>query len=269
VGDVVEQAVTVINTSDQQQTFFSSVANFTPGPDGTAIFDGGADDDFSSWVSVAPSVEIGPGGLASVSVQVAVPKGARPGVYYGVIFFGTSTSGVSASAAHLVFLTVEGPEVLERGEIVSLNLSPRHASSLSRVQATVTFQNSGTVYLRPDGDIQSDAVIGGTDLAAFNPENRRVLPRETRSWEVPILEKRFEGLLAEWRPFAIGPVRILVTARLGTTFLDGRQELVYVWPWRTLLLVLVLAMAVWSISSLLKRRYRTSRLWNSSNGLSE
>lgn len=267
-GEVVEQTVTVINTETTPRSFQFFVTNFTPGKDGDAIFDGGAQDDLPSWMRVEPSMLLlDPNGAETVTVRVSVPPGARPGAYYAAIFFGSATDGLATQAAHLLFLTIEGPEIREDAEIVSVNFTPRWASSLGAIQAEVRVQNSGTVYVKPDGELVSNALIGGSVATALNPNERRVLPGATRVWEAPLVEGMTEGLRSEWRPFAVGPVNVLASMRLGTTFLDARQETVWVWPWRTGALVAVGIVIVWGGMSIINKRKRS--VWPSSNASSE
>lgn len=222
-GEVVERTVTVVNTEDVARTFQFAKENFSPSDEpGIPVFDGGARDDFPSWMSVEPSmVSLAPRGEASVTVTVAVPVDAPRRDFYGVVFAAPEPSPqTSARTALLLFLTVLGEANYDL-DLVSFELESVFASTLGNA-ATIRAQNAGNVYVKPGGEIVLDPLIGRRISTLANPQGLRLLAGESREWSVAL-----------GSGFALGPV----WATVGLAAEDGEAEesrtsVFWVIPWR-------------------------------------
>lgn len=224
-GEVVERTVTVVNTEDVPRTFQFAKENFSPSDEpGIPVFDGGARDDFPSWISVEPSmVSLAPRGEASVTVTVAVPVDAPRRDFYGVVFAAPEPSPqTSARTALLLFLTVLGEASYDL-DLVSFELEAELVSTLGNV-ATIRAQNAGNVYVKPGGEIVLDPLIGRRVSTLANPQGLRLLAGESREWSV------------EWvGGFAFGPVRATSTlAPEEGEPSESASATFWVIPWREL-----------------------------------
>ena len=244
-GEVVQRTVTVVNTEDTPRTFHFLRENFSPSDEpGIPLFDGGAHDDFPSWISIDPArVTIPSLGEAQVTLTVAIPVDAPRGDMYGTIFVAPDPAGqTSARTAILLFLTVLG-EAQYDFDLGSLHLAKRWASSIENT-ASVRVQNTGNVYVKPEGRLVIDPLIGLRRDISGNPEALRVLSGESRSWDVAVAVSEEKGviggLLKEWRGFALGPVRATLTLVVGPEHdrVEERISVSYVvFPWRTAVLL--------------------------------
>lgn len=257
-GEVVQRTITVINTDDEPRTFQFFKDNFTPSEEpGVPRFDGGAGDDLPSWISIQPDLlSISPGATAEGALTVAVPPGARPGDYYGVVFVAPSSpEATSARTAVLVFVTVLG-EARYDLDLVSMHLDRRFSDSTEGSLA-LRVQNAGNVYLQPSGTIEIDPWIGISRQEEANPERLRILPGQSREWELSwgaSPESSWRDIFRrEWRGFAIGPVKVRAELEADGVS-EEAQELFWVFPWRLVLLVLALAVLSRSFIRLMRRR---------------
>lgn len=236
-GRVVERTVTVVNNERSTRTFQFKKENFIPSSEpGVAIFDGGIGDEFPQWISVSPDVlELSSGETGSINLAVSVPIGATPGDYYGVVFVGSSQTQVSAQAALLLFLTVEGNTDYGM-EIVSMDTD---LLSLSRLYGEIELrvQNSGNVYFKPGGEVVLNPLIGRQRVLSSNPDDLRILPGQSRSWKVSWGEEVsptfFQSWLGELREFALGPVVLTVEVLAQDGVSDVMTDRFWIVPWRT------------------------------------
>lgn len=258
-GQVVEQTITVVNTDDASRTFQLKTENFTPGEEpGVPVFDGGAHDDFPSWVSFSSSVlSLEPYEVRDVSVKFSVPRGSIPGDYYGVIFVKSLVEAdAAARTALLVFMTVEGSA--EYGmEIVSMDMTDR-LDSMVRGKAELRVQNSGNVYIKPSGDLVIDPVVGGSKRMSVNPEDLRIMPKQSRAWSVDWGEYEnhgfFTSLIGEFKSFALGPVKVTAEVEVHEGITDLRSIWYWVFPWRTTIVLLGFIILYVGFRTLMLRR---------------
>lgn len=236
-GEIVERTVTILNTDSVARTFTFQTEEFTPSPNepGVAIFDGGAKSDAPSWpVFSPPRVSLAAGASQSVNVSVAVPVGAVPSDYFIAAFVRPESSGsAEAQAALLVFLTVTG-NARYGIEIASLELT-RAWSSNASATLDLAVQNSGNVYVKPSGYAFIDPLIGRSVLAEANQIGSRILPGQTRRWQVGVGTRPsgnfFRDFLGELRALAIGPAKISVALSAGDVS-DTRTARLWIFPWR-------------------------------------
>lgn len=263
-GEIVKQTVTILNTDSVARTFIFSTEEFTPSSQepGVALFDGGAKSDALSWVTFDPaSISLEAGASQSVNVIVAVPSGAVPSDYFIASFVRpASASRVEAQAALLLFLTVTG-NARYGLEIATLELT--HAWS-SNVSATLDLavQDSGNVYVKPAGSVTIDPLIGRTVTADANPIGSRILPGQTRRWQVEVgvipSGDFFERFLSEVRAFAIGPAKVSVVLSAGDAS-DTRTARLWIFPWRVCVVALSFVVLFSLFRVLLSSRSRSLR----------
>jgi TRAP-type C4-dicarboxylate transport system permease small subunit len=143
-------------------------------------------------------VTVPAGQTKAVNVTITVPKDAQPGGYFGAVRFAPSTAdtggqvNLNASVASLILLSVPGDAVeklnltdfaIQQGGKTGTNFN-----SSNDLQATVRFENKGSIQLGPIGKVsvkEGDKIIYETD---FNNKDQRdvILPDSARRWDIPL-----------------------------------------------------------------------------------
>lgn len=249
-GEVVQRTVTVINTEDVTRTFFFQSGSFTPSDEpGVPVLDpASTKQEVASWISVSPPVvEVAPLGQVEVTVTVAVPTDAPRGDHYGTVLLTPQTTAQAvAQTTLLLFVTVPGAS--QYGMDVSAQLSSGLASALQN-HLELRVQNAGNVYIKPEGEVRFDPLVGKTKILSANPSELRVLAQQTRSWTVFVGDLSQEtGFLArvkqEWGNFALGPVQVHVELEAGGVR-ETAETSFFVFPWRTGMLLLLAGVLSW------------------------
>jgi hypothetical protein len=140
-----------------------------------------------------------PAGQAKViEVTITVPADAQPGGYFGAVRFapaspdGGGQVNLSGSVASLILMTVPGPAV-EKLELTEFNIQQNGVTGTNfrtpnNLQATVRFENKGSVQLGPFGKVsvkQGDKVIYASDFNNKTPRDM-TLPDSARRWDIPL-----------------------------------------------------------------------------------
>lgn len=143
-------------------------------------------------------VTIPAGKSTTVNVVITVPKTAQAGGYFGAVRFApTSPDGggqvnLSASVASLILMTVPG-EAVEKLNLTSFDIQQKgitgtYFNSSDDIQASVRFENKGSVQLGPLGKVsvkKGDKVIYDVDFNNKIPRDM-ILPDSARRWDIPL-----------------------------------------------------------------------------------
>lgn len=134
----------------------------------------------------------------TVDVIITVPKDAQAGGYFGAIRFapvspeGGGQVNLSGSVASLILMTIPGPAVekmtVTNFDIVQDGKSASRFATPDNLEASVRFQNQGSVQLGPFGKLsvtQGDKVVYSADFNNKTPRDV-VLPDSARRWEIPL-----------------------------------------------------------------------------------
>lgn len=200
----------------------------------------------------------------TVGVVVIVPKDAQPGGYFGAIRFAPVTASnanaqvnLNASAASLILLTVPGPaiEKLDLTEFVIQqgSKSGSYFQSSNDLQATVRFQNKGSVQQGPFGKLsvkEGDKVVYDTD---FNNKDQRdmILPDSARRWDIPLKNIGSFGHYTVTATFSYGSKNQSV--EVSQSFWVVPQMVIFAAIGGTLLLILLIV-GIWLFLRSYKRR---------------
>jgi hypothetical protein len=144
------------------------------------------------------NVTIPAGQSKNIEVVITVPANAQPGGYFGAVRFaptnpdGGGQVNLSGSVASLILMTVPGPAV-EKLELTEFNIQQNGVTGTNfrtpnNLQATVRFENKGSVQLGPFGKVsvkQGDKVIYASDFNNKNPRDM-TLPDSARRWDIPL-----------------------------------------------------------------------------------
>lgn len=144
------------------------------------------------------NVAVAPGETKQVDVNIAVPKTAQAGGYFGALRFapvsgsGNSAVNLNASVASLILLTVPGTtteelnltnfDVQQNGSTGSNFRTPDDLSLLLR------FENKGNIQEAPFGQIyvqKGKKVVYTYNFNQTDPK-QSILPDSARRWEIPL-----------------------------------------------------------------------------------
>lgn len=246
------------------------------------MLDGRATNSLISWVSFDKKmVALEPGESESVNFNIAVPKTAAPGGYYGGLFFSTSSDkktveGLSTNSAvgPLLLLTVNG-NVTVKGKMTDFSVKQPSGSSLP-VNFAIEFANQGTVHVKPTGYVKIDNMFGSTVavLPINRPENpndraHSVLPGSSflfnTAWDkMPGVDpKRASEFQKEWKNFGFGPYTATAVLSYGDKLVEQKSVQFWVMPYLLILLtglllvivvLLVMQYNKWIVANALSQR---------------
>jgi hypothetical protein len=144
------------------------------------------------------NVTIPAGQAKNIEVVITVPANAQPGGYFGAVRFapaspdGGGQVNLSGSVASLILMTVPGPAVeklnLTDFQIQQNGVSGTNFRTPNNLQATVRFENKGSVQLGPFGKVsvkQGDKVVYASDFNDKTPRDM-TLPDSARRWDIPL-----------------------------------------------------------------------------------
>lgn len=270
-GEVLNGKIGLLNNSDQPMTLYASFERVeSKGSYGEPIFTREVTG-LASWIEVEPQqITLEPGASQEAQFTIKVPENAPPGGHYAAIFWGTKPpdkkTGISVGSriAVLVLLNVSG-DVVESGEVTEFRANKRVFSSLP-IGFSYSLRNSGTVYLKPSGELAVFNIFGQSKAAlTANPLNFNVLPGTNRFFEI-IWQKEgaaeqeygkgfFSGLKREKENFALGWFRAVLTVEFGGTGRAEEEFSFFVLPWRIITISLIAALLLIGLFILLLKRY--------------
>lgn len=274
-GETLETKVKLFNETAEVITQYSSTANFTAKDEtGTPNFAPETDrSGLASWIALEPGpFTLQPGERKEIPVTIRVAEDAEPGGHYAGIFFSarppeadTGQIAIASKIGALVLVRVAG-QINEVGTIVSFGTADG-ATSYSRlpIDLAVRMRNDGNVHFRPTGNVTIRNMLGGTTrVLSVNQTLGAVLPVSTRRFDVT-WEKEgnaeqhgnfFNEIGAEWKNFALGPYTADVVLMYGQANDKTATAAFRFWvfPWRILLVsLIVVVLLIWLIVLLIKR----------------
>ena len=269
-GDTVLDVVKVYNEGKTPDTFHVQLVNFTHlnnDESGTPEFypatekrDGTG---LATWITVTDpnkTYTLQPNERTNVSIAINVPKNAQPGAHYGAVVMASgdahpkgSEVGVSSKLGSLIFITVSG-EIDERGRIAEFGFKEKKLWYNYRpVDFFLRFENGGNTNVRPTGNVFIKNWYG-RQVASLkvNEAFGSVLPKSVRRFEFGWSngansdKKDFLSELGkEWKNFAFGKYTATLFLNYGAkSQLLSEERVFYVWPWRLMLIALVLLLVV-------------------------
>lgn len=276
-GTAIPSKLKLFNETATTITLYSQTANFTALDEtGTPNIDlNSTKEGLASWITIEPGpFTLEPGQRVEVPFTITLPADAPPGGHYASVLFspqqpGTAGQGqvaITQKIGTLVLVRVAGT-INESGSIAQF-IADNGSTKFSRlpVDFLVRFQNSGNVHLRPTGNLTIRNVLGGTTIVIpINSELGATLPQSVRKYDA-IWEKSvdasthgnfFQEVGREWRNFAFGPY----TASVALTFGQANDKTAtatlqfWVFPWRVLLVSLLVIAAIVAIIILIVRQY--------------
>lgn len=205
-GDTFKSLIKVVNVNSFPLTVYATPVNFETADEGghpkfiPLLNDPIDKTTFAGWIEVAREpITVAPESTASVEYSISVPDNAPPGGHFAAILIGTRppidetqnqpASVQTSQVVSSLFLARVAGEVKEGGQIREFSVA-KSFSSTPKAEFILRFENTGNVYVQPQGDI-TIYNMWGTERG-FIPVNHKtnfgnVLPKSIRkfsfTWE--------------------------------------------------------------------------------------
>ena len=269
-GDTVLDVIKLYNEDPFPITFHPQIMSFTHldnDESGTPSFyppnerrDGTG---LGQWITLtdkARSYTVQPSERANIPITITIPKNAQPGAHYGAVLMASGSEeqkggqvGVTSKLGSLIFVNVSG-EIDENARIAEFGFKEKKLWYNYRpVDFFLRFENNGNTNLRPAGNLFIKNWYGRQVASVkVNDPVGSTLPKSTRKYEFGWSsgqksdKKGFVAeVLKEWHGFAFGKYKATLFLNYGSKNQILSQERVfYVWPWRLMLIALVLLLVV-------------------------
>ncbi|MFM2374838.1 MAG: hypothetical protein RLZZ234_833 [Candidatus Parcubacteria bacterium] len=203
-GDIFKSYLKIINANSYPLTVYATPVNFESSDEqGHPKFVPMTSDPvdattFAGWIDVTREpITIPPESSTQVDYVVTVPEAAPPGGHFAAILIGTRKPGETGEAGVVqtsqvvssLFLARVAGEVVEEGQIREFSVAHTFTNT-PQAEFVLRFENSGNVYMQPQGDITIFNMWGKE--RGFIPVNHKtnfgnVLPKSVRkfsfTWE--------------------------------------------------------------------------------------
>lgn len=274
-GQILTEEITIINEQVTAETFYSSLANFeAEGESGNPVFRTPTEG-IGTWITAPESVFMPSGVSKVVPITISIPSNAKPGGYFGAIFWGAVPEAgapgevaIGAKTGVLVLLSIKG-DVEEGGGLLDFDTKDgKKLYNSLPINFTYRFRNDGADRVKPEGDIAIKNIFGATaSLVPANKVEGNVLPTQVRRFETTWVGSRnsastessdvrgfFNQAKYEWQNFAIGPYTANMALAYGTKNQIAEAKVtLWVLPWHFLIVFIVL---LWIVLFVLQRGLR-------------
>jgi hypothetical protein len=247
-GDTVRSYLKVINANPYPLTVYAAPVNFESSDEqGSPKFIPLIGDPIDAttlagWISVSRDpIDIPPETTVEVPYTITVPESAQPGGHFAAILIGTrppdtDDPGVvkTSQMVSSLFMARVAGDVVEEGQIREFSVARSFVPS-PRAEFLMRFENTGSVYLQPQGDITIYNMWGKE--RGFIPVNHKtnfgnVLPNSIRKFTFT-----WEGTPSITD---IGRYKAIATISYGIDAKKSVDRTVYFWviPWKATLITL-------------------------------
>ncbi len=226
-GTVVYGEFTVVNQSNIDQVYGTSVENFSAeGETGIPRFSKD-NKDIASWLRIEKKITVAKNEKKTIEFSIVIPESAEAGGHFGAVFLysdpgegGEANVSIGTKIGMLVLLKVNG-DIKLGGEIKDFSASnPNDSDKLAKtfftelpINFTYRFTNSGNDRVNPYGIITIENTVGmNSALLSANANQGNVLPQSTRKFDVlwgngekeDLPNGFFDKAFYQWRHFALG-----------------------------------------------------------------
>jgi hypothetical protein len=244
-GTTISDKLFIVNEGQEEQTFYAAFEKFAV-ENGQTKFLPSEPAELAEWFKMEKSVTLKAGEQKEIPFTIEVPKNAPPGGHFAVVWWGTAPPGgqvaIVTRAGILVFLQVSG-EVNEKGDITEFSLIKGRFIFKLPDDFVVNFQNQGNTYLKPLGEIAIKNIFGSS-IAAFkvNFKERIILPENSQLLDIA---KKFDK-----PPFAFGLYKAELALQWGEKGNSVQRDIwFFVFPWKTVLIVIIILAALLFIAT--------------------
>lgn len=266
-GETIQQKFNLVNTQDNDQTFYLDTIKFTAGDESGSPKFIPFEKDHSGlpeWLSFKNKAVTVPGrSWTEVNFTISIPADVASGGYYAAVTVSETSSEVvadngatlQAKTAILIFLTVNG-ETQEKAGLLDFSVTPTTWTDQLAGNFIYRIQNQGNIHLTPTGTVIFKDIFGRTiAVVDANSKKSRTLPNTTRSFEDAFGKKENNFISAvknEIATLAIGPI----AANLEVVYGSNNQTLhatstFWLIPWQLLLSIVGLFFIIFIVSRIL------------------
>ncbi len=230
--DILQETITLTNTSNSQQTLYPSVFNINPqaGQQGFTVAQDSQDlsASLANWIEVSRgTITLAPGETKSVPFIIRINENAISGTYHAVISFGKGdTRDEAESGTPIAYTTVNLEVQADIKEDMQLNkfTSDNVVFTGDDVLFNYQLQNIGNKDLQPTGDIRIYD-RKGSEVATIdvNKEGKIVSADQTAQ------------LASVWSAASgFGKYKAMLTVRFGSNQTAAVEDTVFFWvvPWK-------------------------------------
>jgi hypothetical protein len=249
-GDTIRNSIRVDNLTDTPLNITTALKNFTALGEEGQVGLNEEESGFSlvSWIKTDPrAAEIPAKGSRIFTFTIQIPANAEPGGRFGAIVFKTDIKPAAGSGmaigqeiGALLMLRLAG-KVNEKAHIETFK-SLRSFQEYGPVNFEARIKNDGNVHVKPTGTITVTNLFGGK-VATIPVDAKNALPQAMRKlhskWDKTSLFGKYTATLS----LQYGNQQILTSS---TTFT--------VIPYRMVLVVLVVALAVGAVLYMRRQR---------------
>jgi hypothetical protein len=237
-GDVFKSYIKIINANAYPLTVYATPVNFESSDEQghpkfiPLIGDTVDAATFAGWIEVTREpITILPESSAQIDYVVNVPEAASPGGHFAAILIGTRPPGEAGEAGVVktsqvvssLFLARVAGEVVEEGQIREFSVA-RSFISTPKADFVLRFENSGNVYLQPQGDITIFNMWG---------KERGFIPVNHKTNFGNVLPKSIRKFSFEWEGTPsltdIGRYKAVATLSYGIDAKESVYRTVYFW----------------------------------------
>lgn len=253
----VESSFRVYNNTDHELHAKISLKKIIPaeGSEGYQLADATPQDDFISWISYSPVLDIPAQQWATVPFTITVPKTTQH-AYYPVFFIqdGTAvqddlTTQVAGGVGVITAITVASPNAILGASLKDFRSASILYNSLP-VAFTTVVKNDGNIHVRPRGNIFiSSASKKDIAILEVNKDKSAIIPDSSRV---------FTQVWNAGDRWLIGRF----TARLVLVYDTGdRDETIsaittfWIIPWKIILLIIGVIIVIGVVGRFLVRLY--------------
>lgn len=255
-GDIISDQIFLFNETKETKTFYPVFEKYIE-VDGKKKFLTG-ESEIAEWFEIPLSKTLGSNQQTKIPFTLRIPENAEPGGHFAVIWWGAAPPpkeggeqvSIVTRAGILVYLRVSG-EFDESGQLVSFSTKDQKLIFSSRpISFDVVFESTGTVHLKPYGEVQIKNIFGRTKaILEVNKDKAHVFPKNKRTFNAIWSSSKageskgglFGGLINEWRNFAFGLYKANLSLEYGQDVKEVRDDFIFfVIPWRILTLVIVI-----------------------------
>jgi len=279
-GQTVRGEILLFDDDQGNKTQFITFENFEPRGDSGAPYFIGAKDGLATWIIAPTEVYVPVAEQITIPFSISIPVTAKPGGYFGAIFFGNqppnSKEGgevtVGGKIGVLILLRVNG-EIEEGGGLISFSLKDqKRIITKPLIIFEYSLNNIGGDRVIPRGQIKLfNTFRFKTEEINANRNEGSVLPNSTRRFEVYLNEKLnvnepvdpeekdgfFTTVKTQFKDFRFGWYTAKLEIIWGANQSATEKYGFFVFPWHALLVVFAGLFIVWKLFKIVIKKYNT------------
>lgn len=284
-GERIESKITLRNDQKESKTFYLDFQSFEARDESGNPSFLKSKSGLPSWMEAeTTSLTLGVNEEKTVKITVNVPEDAEPGGYFAAIIIKNeppkttdeeASVGIASQVGSLILVNVSG-QLAEKGNILEFNTkTKKRIFKTLPIDFYYRFQNNGSTWSKPVGDITIENIWGGTSkIIPANPEGGNVLPSSIRKMEASwvtkngqtenpkaerlVLPQRFWDKVkfeAKNSPIGRFNARLTLNFGAGNQLRESKEIVLWILPWELLLVAIPSIIIIIFLLIFLVKRY--------------